>query len=840
MRWLVAGFAALLVSQVAVAQSDTSTAQGPEPLLAHRLSSLARLSLMGQANPLPEQVDRAVILIDQATRLDPGNAELWRLKAEALQLEDDPAAIADVLRTYIRLRPEDDRGQLLLISRLAEQQQTIDHRMGFYQRLLEGKSAERLTAALRSRLASRLAMLVAEQGDMVRYRELLAEALERDSTNKAAAIEIYADRIRSDKPLDQVASALFTVFNADPTDSQTHALIAGQLLRCGQYEQAMSWFESASTLRTARGQSLDMAMAETWGRAMWGSGQGEQVLQLVGQVQQMYENLLANAERQVRSQQIAEFQADLEAQGLEPRQMTEEEFNALPSIDRETLAAEAGLPEAWPPVSLQVLRLLILHGSGNDAMARDAFLKLEEDISTLLADEDIEPAARTDLLIALAWSHLICDQNIQDVPSVLKSLEEASTIDPAMLQAMRGWLALRQGLDNKAREMLVDVGESASAYADYGLYLVDLKKGVSPEAQLERLNAIHQTSPASVAGLLAVAQIRKLGQPLTHTNECQRVAAVFEQVPDDLRRIVDHPRQYIMLTANLDQYKFSYTEPITVNVSVRNVGRIPLSMGPDGSITGNLFFVPNVTFNGQPVPNIAPVVVDMARRLRLEPGRSLSVTTRVDAGQLGLLLRSAPAVVADLRTSAVLNPAIMPNGAIAPGVLGTVAHMRPIERQTWVPSDANFTQLMVQLSGSDSRRTMNAAAILMQMAAGTREEDDEGMQRAARWAEAVNRAFPELNPVEQAWAASFIPRLPHIQPLFEPTLTAANRSDNTLVRLALLATQVTETDSPVLNAALRMPEGPVREYARATLNMLEQIDEPPAAAATGRPEVGTE
>ena len=97
--------------------------------------------------------------------------------------------------------------------------------------------------------------------------------------------------------------------------------------------------------------------------------------------------------------------------------------------------------------------------------------------------------------------------------------------------------------------------------------------------------------------------------------------------------------------------------------------------------------------------------------------------------------------------------------------------------------------------------------------------------------EAVIERFPNLDPMAQAMVVRFMIPTEDSQQRFARIHALAQRSDDALVRITYLATQVAEPDSPVIDAALRDGNEDVAAFAQGLRAALEQASAESAAAS---------
>jgi len=764
--------------------------------VAHRLEQIARLTLSGQSvrADADHRIERAYILLDQANQLDPDHAERWLLLAEAAAATDRADAARSALRQYLRLRPGDDVAQLRLIEQLVDAKQTVDDRLAFYRRIAEGPASGNFSNALRSRVAYRAAVLSAEQGDRQQYTRLLGKALQLDPTNKAAAAESFrAIAADPDSSLSDRAAALFTLFQADPTDPATHAMIADFQFTRGFYVGAVDWYVTAERLQAARGGAIDAAVVHNWAMALWGSGRSAAALQLLGYLDPPPPDQSDEADEPDESGQPDGAPAD----GLE-----------APPTD----AGRA-------PLETLMLRAVIAAAGADEATVDKHF--------SVLADrfEQADPAD-ADLRLARCWAYLLCDRNPAKVNALLPKVADEPT-----RELLAGWLALRTGNDDRAAATLGALAD-ADPRAKLGLGVLAEKRDEIDKA-LGLYTQVYQARPDDIFGLTAVSHMRRLSASPPVAGDVRQAANLFAAVPADLRNMAANPMKFIQLKLTPESSRYDYGQPINATLELRNVSNQPLSLGPDGAVPTQVLLMPSIRLNRQPGPQLSPVVLDMHRTLMIGPRRSLALPVRLDLGVTSQILNMFPTAHAGLNVVAVLNPRIAPNGKFEPGPLGSAVQTRGIVRTATPPSPELVDRMISQLASTDPVLVIDALGILIPLTQQLPADQPDTAELADRAIEAVRRVFDDLSPMQQAWAVSLVQINPDAtRSPFSGLVDQAARSESDLVILTLLATQVRSNDSSMLNAALRRPDrnDPIRRYAEHLRTAIEQAEAAEAQA----------
>jgi tetratricopeptide (TPR) repeat protein len=776
-------------------EAPKKPALSADQLLGQRLGQMARLILSSgenaSADPLAKtRLRMARGLLDRANTLDPANADLWRLRLEAGF--DDPALVGNALRAYIKTSPRDDGAQLRLVSLLADGMQTADQRLAMFQRVLAGEQAKQLSPAMRSRIAFRAAMLFREQGDNAGMGRMLKQALALDETNRVAGAATVQLLQQHNASRADVAQAVLNLLSAAPTDAAVHARLALALLDCGQYTQAVTWYESALRIWSIQGYPSDADVIELYSQyvlAMWGSGRPGDALKFT-------DNLAAAS-----------------------KSMT-----PPPQFDL--------------PTPLQSIVVAIHQGTGKSDLAKAAFDKLHAALQKS-SDEKPDDANR---IADLVWAHLLFNIDVPAVDPLMKRLAALLPADHAVLRRFAAWRLLRGGAADEARKALTDAA-AKDPFCKLGLAYAE-PSPTSKEA-IEAWSAVYASQPGTLIGLIATQKIAAAGARAQPSDDCQAVGRLAQQVPADYQQAMASPLRFVMLRVNSVRERYAFGEPVEVDLELTNVSPIALSLGSNGTIPGTVVLSPIITDrSGQKHP-VQPIVVDMGRRLRLESRESLVVRARLDVGPVDLLLSSHPLESYRISGTAVLNPRVARTGEIVPGLLGVTTTLHPIERTAWTPDPAAVASQLTSLNGADPAASMVSAALLitsaLQLAA-------DHVDLAQQMADAVNAAFPKMGPTQQAWAASFLLETPTSMKLFRTAADAGINSPDNLVREMTLIATVDQSDAPILTAALRGDNVVVRQFAEDFRSIIQQQEAkaraaklgPPKTQSNPKPEGGTE
>lgn len=729
-KWVLLGVCAVVWINGPVAAEQSLT---PRQQMAQRLARLARQRLAGEKQPTAEQIADARKLLEQAATLDPASVELAALRVEAESLVQKPnipntpdapevtEARRQALANYLRANPTDDAAQLRLIALLADSAQDAPARAAMYQRMLQGPAAEKLSAPLRSRVAMRAALLAGEQGQTREYAELIQQAIRLDSTNARAAAEAYLLlRERGASNVDQ-AQALFALLAADPTNPTVHLQIASMLLHAGAYEQAINWFESTSALWRYHGAPQDAAMVgalSEWALALVGAGRYDDAAALIQSLR-------------------------------------------------------AGNPKAELPVGLGSVLVAAHDLSGKTESADKAFASLIQRLD-MAAGQDPDSTERR---IDNVWARLLYNRQIDKLDGPFEQLNARLKADDPVLRRLTGWRLMRQGKAEQAAKVLEPLAETDPSAA---LALaISNPQGAEAASRSSQFNAVYQRAPGNMIGVLAAYHVRKLGGRPQPTDSSLTIQRLAQQVPETLQRIAQQPESFVRLELEPVEDRPAYGQPAQLRLTLTNVSPVALSLaapgGGSGTIPGTaLILVTASAPDGKPRP-AGPLVVNLARRLRLDPGQSVRATVRIDSPVFAI----APNQALVIRATAVLNPVLTQQGQYSPGLLGVISRSQTLLRPGMDITDSAIAQRLASLKSNTPGADFSTLAALPVLSLMLPKQSDQIVTE-------LTAAYGRLDPVSRAWLISGLPAVPG-DPRFEPLQKAAAADKDPLVQSVLSA-----------------------------------------------------
>ncbi|MGP1310308.1 MAG: hypothetical protein ACTS27_08940, partial [Phycisphaerales bacterium] len=612
--------------------SISAASESSRRVVSRLLGRLGVLSIRGAgAEPTENDFTLTAGILGMACELDPSNLDMLRRQIDAWHGAGRRDRVAELTARLVELDPQDSVAQLRLLSSRINDLQTAQERIAAYDRIM-GPGGAALDPAVRSRLALDAALLARETGDEEGFVQRLTRATQLDSTNKDAAALAASLVLERDPDALARAEALLNVVLADPMDASSHANLGRELRNAGAFGVAQRFQDNADAIYAADGRYFDLAITYERLLTLWGSSGPEALV-----------NALDDRERALRKNRADEIAA-YQAVGREPPQG--------PAPEQVTLEP-----------SLEVLR-----AAGNIALKRTSRIETTARLMTQQAQQvqqviqqatqqgadpaQIEEASeRLKLVLTeLLWLRLWAGVQINDAEALLNSMRDSSLLtDPVAVTRYEGLVALHRG-DYAAAEAKLSSILNADPRARIGMAMLEEARGNTRRAAANLAPlALEQTG--SMLGLYARSTIeRMLGQPIAPAQAASRLREYFASVPRWLDDMTRDPREFMVMDASWPERAMGAIEGLTLNIRLRNLGRVPLPVGPNLTVNSRLLLSPDVTIGGQsPEARLAPEVAEFGRALRVMPGESTRITVQSDIGAVGAVLDNAATQGATLR-----------------------------------------------------------------------------------------------------------------------------------------------------------------------------------------------
>lgn len=736
-------------------------------------SALSYLSFGGTVDSdYPGRI--AAVLLDEALRLNPSNAQVWKLRIELAQQSADFEGYERALVAYLRTGVQDDKAQHdLLIHRLA-QQNTLDAQYRAVEQLLESEGARRLSDPLRSRLASFAAAAAAELVDPDEYARWAVEAARLDPTNAEAAEMLYGIVIERNGDIIKQGTALINIVRSRPLDAQPRIELAAVLASQGLFDRAAQQYQVAGTRLSAGPLPIDAY--RNWAHCLVALGQDTVALQLIEEL-----------ETALKGPPPAEGEAGEPAPPQEPAAML--------------------------PVDLEVLRLSTLDSETDTDAAVASFARLRKAIQT-------SPSENADAQLAIVAA--VFGPDLAEAQALADALPEDAALKPVAL----GWIEVRQGKLQAAAERLQPLAAD-NILADCGLAIAGAQDDAGRARELRR---VLQIAPTSIAAIAAASRLRADGQSMDPTREGRALGDHMTRYPEGLWLVDVERSPWLDVRMVIQPARFQQTEPIQVEVTIWNTTRFPLAIGDDQPIRPQALILLSAKSAGIPLPPMDPIVIDLGRRLVLQAGERMTFTTRIDYSQFGQIvaINYGAGIAFDARL--IVNPVITGTGSWLPAGVGGISIARDCLIQGPADTSNAIDKWLADITAESQADRLRALGRLAQLNKQAQPQIvNAARERQIR--EAILAAWPNLTPSERARVVYFGHQLETDAAILGPLTEQVLASDDTTLWITYLATQVADADSPILREAIKRQDLPkVVQFAEAMRRLMRELEE--AADAT--------
>lgn len=720
----------------------------------------------------------ATTMLDAALGLTPDNTEAWAMRVELARAtpdaEDDESALVRYLATGVR----DDRASYDLIRLRLAKSNTLDAQLRSLTELLESDAGKTIASSLRSRLAMLASSMGRELLDEPARRKWAIEAARSDPANADAAqamldlvTELGGDDVRR-------GTAMVNLVRALPLKPGPRLQLAALLADHGAYETAASQYQIVAT-RLSQG-PLQLADYITWAQCLAIGGQDEVARQLINEFEQALNQ---------------------------------------PSADQQNQGEDAEPFEPAPlPMSLALVRLALLD---QDAEAAQPVFDGIADRLREASQSAEEQAAKTDAADQLALLAAVFAPDLEQAARIVAEHDQAEDSTPWVHTIAEGWLALRRGETDQAKDLLGQVNEK-HALASCGLALA-VGEDAAGKARLLQ-DVIRDLPAASPASLAAGRALKKLDQTPRPTTTGRALLNLMSKYPRAFWAVDLERSPWLAVRLSIDPPRVKPLEPFEAEVTVWNSTNFPLSIGENSPIQPNAIVLLKATTSGQALPTPGPIVIDLQRRFSLAAGERMIFKTRLDYHQFGILRQNNPGRTFVFDAKLIVNPQINRSGIWKPAGIGKSAEVRNGLVQDRGTTAQAIDTWIEQLDSTIPIDRLEALRRLAALSPGSQPDlvTPELLARVRpklieQWnkGDAKTRAWILVNarPIEQEGAA--YPQLAEL----------ATQSDEELVWLALLSTHANTPGSELLSAAVARQDLPeVARFGERLRRLLREIE----------------
>ncbi|USN99987.1 MAG: hypothetical protein H6810_04830 [Phycisphaeraceae bacterium] len=798
-------------------------AQADDPVAAAAADDAARVALIDlrlPESPTPEDYEIAARLLGIASELAPKDADLARLETAAAFGTGEPGLLAGATARVVALDPSDTVAQLRLITARIAQRQTAEERLALYEKLL-GPAGVSIDHTVRSRLAVDAALIEREQGNLDRFLSLLTLASSLDQTNKEArhlASSYFAEYAGEDP--DSLTGELelnLELMWADPIDPNVHFGISRELAVEGAMREALRFYEIGMTILYRAGLVQPRQKVEELAMR-WLLDGPRFVLDSI-------EQELKLARDNARIKYELDKQRDVPDRLLTPP----DEVFLDPLYEK--IRIIAAMDAMDKSAVLEGLREL-------DKYTEHEFKKIQE--ATTLDDEKSRAKAFeefTSTLVSAQFMRMLANVDVRQTQSIIPQIPKYIGEEKwnQLRRPLEAWVALRTGDLDTTRAILQEIGAKTPAMRVCRAELL-VAEGKDAEAAAEYEYVLRHESFVPFGAWARSRAMELTGRTDPVTPAGRRMQRLVAEVPASLDHFISDPAEMLSLKIEPVQDDFPPGERARLKITVMNTTPWPLSIGPSRTISSRFLLgvdADDVDEFGAPPQ---PVVVDMDRRLRLDPTEKLSVEVGVEAGLNGMIFDAANRGIIRQRWQGWQSPTLNSDGAYVAGPYGLSDSSEKFTRSTRPEARLPGPDLAAFVGDAASPDTIVAA--VESAAAWLRRGDGD---EPARVVSALTERYLSAGPTERALMVSALPtasQVPAMAPFDEmvrrETGLEAVRKVSTprVVAAMVLVTRVTDADDPLLAAAAGSGDESLVRLAALVSDRLREGR--PAYSKTGR------
>ena len=697
--------------------------------------NLVRLS-RGILSTDPLTVDSwtsATAFLHDAADIDPDQASAWRLLVDIALEQDDQALLEHALKQLVALDPADTASRLARLHVAVDRFQTGSQQVRMLEQLLQPERVAELSPEVSSELALRLSDLKRQTGDAQSAEAWADRAVQLSPFNVSAVAMRMGASLDINDPA-AWARDLVDLLRANPSDRDTALRLGNIMLEHGDPRGAVRFLRLNRDLALASGRDSGADLDADLALALMLSGEFDQAEVVL-------------AQRRVALDQMF-------------KQITE------PGESRDTAVDSAVLRAPLPPKLAATLLVLAsvqeqqasLDRAASDLVESIKWERLSLEDSTTSTDA---VAQSTRLAVRLAVAAGVDISQLQALLTVLQELGVEAAIEQELVAAER---AAADGRPDEAQSALRNLSLTEDA-ARLALARHLLAHGEQRDAA-EELLPVHRAATGTLLGAMASIRLTALlGQPLPAESSAREMQAVSKSVANAWDRYGMESSLAVAMRIRPQNRTVKIFEPLIVDVQLFNHLSIPMAISPAGPIQDLMVLVPNIQ---QPyvtgIPK-SPMVVDIGRRLRLQPHEHFTIPVNLREYWIGGSIDAAAMLGSTVEIDAVLNPRIATAAASGrPMPLSSALGMESSTGQIHVEgirlSAAEIDAMTQSVVKSVTDVSVKEMAILGMLLAdsnsiGTQiaitDEQRRGIQSV------LAEVWPRLDHVQQGWLVSVVP-----------------------------------------------------------------------------------
>lgn len=797
-----AGITLLAICMAAESHSAEGAAVLPQPTEVAQVSPVDRRlaeSLVANARTIfrtePLSVEgwkAATTFLLDAVEIDHDHEAAWRLLVDIALEQDSPDLLEKSIKRLVALDPHDTSARLTRLFAAMDALQTAPDQAALLKQLLHPDRIAQIGQDVAAELALHLSALERQMGNINAADTWVTKAAQLDpSSAKLIATQLGLHHAEGD-PV-QWANSLIALMKANPADRDTAIRLGNFLLEHGDPRGAARFLALARDLALAAGRDSGAELDADLALALMLTDRRDEakiVLETRRQaLDEMYQKI-AEQEDGVRRSPIetARLHAPLTPKLAATNLLLAATAQEQASLDQ----AGAELSEAldWNDIKLKQ--------AGQPEGIRALPLRLGIRLASAVGIDRVQ---------------------LGDMLAQLEALE----VDVAMEQEL---VAAEEAADaGRTEEALAALGNLARKDSAAQLALArHLVVAGERKAAGQHLLTVHRAGTGTFLGALASLRLEALlGQPLPLESPGLELEQATIAMPAAWDRYGREPTLAVSMRIKPMNRTVKLYGPLIVEIELFNHLEVPLAITPNGPIGDLVLLRPQVQRPYDSVILDYPILVDIGRRLRLEPHERLSIPVNLREYWVGEAVNNSSLVGATVEVMGVLNPRIATAPASGasipvPGPLGMFDQSGQIHVQGHRVDSADITPMCARVLSRNSDQEIKEMAMLgnaMEDTVGTELRPPLTDAQRQEVSAALSEKWPRLSVHEQAWLVTALPVSKDLGSFGDLIAASGEPLVQRLLLMRISSAIAPEKvmDDPRLIAGLRSPDPNVYELA---------------------------
>ena len=301
----------------------------------------------------------------------------------------------------------------------------------------------------------------------------------------------------------------------------------------------------------------------------------------------------------------------------------------------------------------------------------------------------------------LAWLYCFA---VEDFGKAIKFANEIKPDKDGNLSSLLAYIQVRSGSIYEANVTLKKC-VAGSPLTEFASALISLNNSQTEEASESLINTI--TSSPGVLYTFAMAKLEEINQSAKQQlSQPDIIDSINSQISEELLNKAFTPEKYIQFSINPHQNIYDYNETIYADISVTNTSQLNQAFGAGSLIDPYVYIYAEVLpkVNAKSIkPKVIPLSVKyLAQNPELKPGFSNTVKGIINIGKLDEILQLYPQLAYKIKLNCVPMP-VVSDGKISSSLLEPSNVI--IERKAFKPTPQRLSSYfdMLRTGNADER-----------------------------------------------------------------------------------------------------------------------------------------